>query len=207
MAKKQERLFTLIGIVIIIALSIGLIKYNLKLQEENKIVEAEKIEDEIVDIEEDEDFKVPPIKSPKNTEDTKIDDTNKDKEKEDNPNYPDVPEYKEEIIEKGEDKVRVKSTPAPKKEKAPEGMKKPESKPKPEEPPKLAENADTKDPEKPPTYEKQEEESSVIEKDGKKYIKGVNEELFPIEQGDGVIEIKGSDLLDDGEVAGEGDKF
>lgn len=204
MNKKQERLFTLVGIIIIIALSIGLVKLNLKYKEEN-ITEAENLE---VNIEDDEEINIPPIKALKDIKDTKIDDINKHKD--DNPNYPDVPEYKEEVVEKEENKVLIKSTPAPKKEKTPEGMKKPESKPKPEEPPKLAENADTKNPEEPPTYEKQEEESSIIEKDGKRYIKGVNGKLFPIENNTDTLkggEVNGSDLLDDGEVAGEGDKF
>ncbi len=199
MTRKQEKLFTLIGIVIIIALSIGLIKLNLKYKEENKS-EAEKLE---IEAKEDREINIPPIKVPEDIKNTQVDHENKGEDG--SSNYPDVPGYKEEVIEKGENKVLIKSTPAPKKEKTPEGMKKPESKPKPEEPPKLVKDADTKNPEKPPTYEKQEEESSIIEKDGKKYIKGVNGKLFPIEQGDGVKEID-SDDLGDGEW-GEGDKF
>ncbi len=188
MTKRQERIFTFIGIVIIIALSIGLIKLNLKYKEDNK-AEAEKLE---IEAKEDKKINIPPIKVPEDTKNTQVD--HKNKVEDDNPNYPDVPEYKEEVIEKGKNKVLIKSTPAPKKEKTPEGMKKPESKPKPKEPPKLAKDADTKNPEKPPTYEKQEDKS----------VDNLNNQLKPAEN---VTIIKGSDLLDDGEVAGEGDKF
>lgn len=220
--KKQRRLFTIIGIVIIVALSIGLVKLNLKYEEDNT-AEAESIDIENQDKDIEKEIDIPPIKTPK--EETQIKNEN-----EDNSESIETVEYKEEVKEIDGNKVLVKPTPPLKTKETPDAMKKPTQSSKPKEPPKLKEegtdkpnNPDKPDkpnepqkpnpaltnPEKPPTYEK-EEESSIIEKDGKWYVKGVNGKLFPID-GDPYgkpDEVDSSELGRPGEPKmGEGDKF
>lgn len=200
LTKKQERMVLIVGIALIIVLSVGLVKLNLKYAQENEVADNEDIEDESIDIEEEKkEIKVPPIEPPKKDKDVEL-------------------KYKEEVKEIDGNKVLVKPTPPPKEdEKLPEGMEKPKTEPKPTNPPKPVntETADKKDnkttkaknSDKPPAY-KEEEKPKVV--NGGTGSDGVLRDLKgnPIDWPDAKpVEVNGSDLLDDGEVAGQGDKF
>lgn len=227
LTKKKERLVVIIGIAISLVLVFGIVNMNRKYaKQQEELLSQQAIEAELALMDlEDKDIEkrnIPPIKNSKtdkDIEDNKIGSNNEDVET----------QAKEEIKEIDGNQVLVKSTPSPNTNKE-EAMKKPESQPKPIEPPKLEgdtsnknnevdkpndivdqnnkpskpndkESDPLKDKEKPPTYEKEEPKKD----DG--VIKDVNGNPINWGPAPNVTETKGSDLLDEGEVAGQGDKF
>lgn len=195
---KKEKMVIGVMIFLSIILVVGIIKLNLP---EKQSIVAENLEDDMDIKEEKEDFVIPPIKAPT----TKTEDANN----KENPDSIDILEYKETIEEIDGDKVLVKPTPPPKEEKLPEAMETPKAEPKPTTPPKPIDTTTgkkddktdiLKDKEKPPTTKKVEPSSDGVVRD----LKGNPTGLTPATN---VQEVKGSDLLDEGEVAGEGDKF
>lgn len=96
----------------------------------------------------------------------------------------------------------------PKKEKLPEEMEKPITQPKPKEPLKPAEK-EIKDKEKPPTIkaEEKKEVKGGTGEDG--VVRDLEGNALKIEGDPNAKpnEVKGSDLLPEGEKMGEGDKF
>ena len=197
MTKKGKRIVMFIGIIICIALVMGIVALNR--QDKNSAIVDRPI-DENMDIEKEE-VNIKPIKENKSIDNTE----NKELDNEvESQNVKD----KEPIMESEDNKNKINPISKPDKEKLPEEMEKPITEPKPEEPPKPAEE-EVKDKSKPPTT-KEEPKKEVKGGTGED---GVVRDLKgnPIEiEGDpnaAPNEVKGEDLLPDGKKAGEGDKF
>ncbi|MCK9443809.1 MAG: hypothetical protein M0Q14_04650 [Tissierellaceae bacterium] len=197
MTKKGKRIVMFIGIIICIALVMGIVALNR--QDKNSAIVDRPI-DENMDIEKEE-VNIKPIK-----ENESIDNT--ENEKLDNEVESQNDRDKEPIMENEDNKNKINPISKPDKEKLPEEMEKPITEPKPEEPPKPVKE-EVKDKSKPPTT-KEEPKKEVKGGTGED---GVVRDLKgnPIEiEGDpnaAPNEVKGEDLLPDGKKAGEGDKF
>lgn len=197
MTKKGKRIVMFIGIIICIALVMGIVALNR--QDKNSAIVDRPI-DENMDIEKEE-VNIKPIK-----ENESIDNT--ENEKLDNEVESQNDKDKEPIMESEDNKNKINPISKPDKEKLPEEMEKPITEPKPEEPPKPVKE-EVKDKSKPPTT-KEEPKKEVKGGTGED---GVVRDLKgnPIEiEGDpnaAPNEVKGEDLLPDGKKAGEGDKF
>lgn len=201
-------------LIMCVALVFGIVKLNLKYAKERQeahSVGTLMIEEPIQEIEDkdiekkDKKPNVPAIEKPENVE-KKEDIDNKEKS------------IEKEVYEEIEgEKVPVRPVPKPQTNNLPEGMEKPNAPTETSTPQKSTdtEKVDKKDNEtnKPKDKEKpsnpKKEEPKVVEggtgSDG--VIRDLNGNPIPIERGNGPDEVKGSDLLDPGEVAGEGDKF
>jgi FtsZ-interacting cell division protein ZipA len=195
MTKKGKRIVMFIGIIICIALVMGIVALNR--QDKNSAIVDRPI-DENMDIEKEE-VNIKPIK-----ENESIDNT--ENEKLDNEVESQNDRDKEPIMENEDNKNKINPISKPDKEKLPEEMEKPITEPKPEEPPKPVKE-EVKDKSKPPTTKeepKKEVKGGTGEDGVVRDLKGNPTGLKPAEN---VEEIKGSDLLPDGKKAGEGDKF
>lgn len=195
MTKKGKRIVMFIGIIICIALVMGIVALNR--QDKNSAIVDRPI-DENMDIEKEE-VNIKPIK-----ENESIDNT--ENEKLDNEVESQNDRDKEPIMENEDNKNKINPISKPDKEKLPEEMEKPITEPKPEEPPKPVKE-EVKDKSKPPTTKeepKKEVKGGTGEDGVVRDLKGNPTGLTPAEN---VEEIKGSDLLPDVKKAGEGDKF
>lgn len=195
MTKKGKRIVMFIGIIICIALVMGIVALNR--QDKNSAIVDRPI-DENMDIEKEE-VNIKPIK-----ENESIDNT--ENEKLDNEVESQNDRDKEPIMENEDNKNKINPISKPDKEKLPEEMEKPITEPKPEEPPKPVKE-EVKDKSKPPTTKeepKKEVKGGTGEDGVVRDLKGNPTGLKPAEN---VEEIKGSDLLPPGEKMGEGDKF
>ena len=203
MSDRQKKVFLSITIGLFVfgmLINWDIIEFN---KNEEPVVENENINDDTDDVEvEEKEIEVPPIQPPKYDEQN-----NKE-------------ERKEEVKEIDGEKILVKSTPEPKEKEPPEAMEKPKSEPKPTNPPKLADTQTTdkkdngttkvKNSEKPPTYKKEEKPKVVNGGTGSDgVVRDLNGNPIHVEGDPNAkpVEVKGSDLLPEGEKAGEGDKF
>lgn len=197
MTKKGKRIVMFIGIIICIALVMGIVALNR--QDKNSAIVDRPI-DENMDIEKEE-VNIKPIKENESIDNTENAELNNEVESQND-------KYKEPIMESEDNKNKINPISKPDKEKLPEEMEKPITEPKPEEPPKPVKE-EVKDKSKPPTT-KEEPKKEVKGGTGED---GVVRDLKgnPIEiEGDpnaAPNEVKGEDLLPDGKKAGEGDKF
>ena len=197
MTKKGKRIVMFIGIIICIALVMGIVALNR--QDKNSAIVDRPI-DENMDIEKEE-VNIKPIKENESIDNTENEELNNEVESQNDKD-------KEPIMESEDNKNKINPISKPDKEKLPEEMEKPITEPKPEEPPKPVKE-EVKDKSKPPTT-KEEPKKEVKGGTGED---GVVRDLKgnPIEiEGDpnaAPNEVKGEDLLPDGKKAGEGDKF
>ncbi len=197
MTKKGKRIVMFIGIIICIALGMGIVALNR--QDKNSAIVDRPI-DENMDIEKEE-VNIKPIKENESIDNTENAELNNEVESQKDKD-------KEPIMESEDNKNKINPISKPDKEKLPEEMEKPITEPKPEEPPKPVKE-EVKDKSKPPTT-KEEPKKEVKGGTGED---GVVRDLKgnPIEiEGDpnaAPNEVKGEDLLPDGKKAGEGDKF
>ncbi|MGJ0847792.1 hypothetical protein ACR77J_13965 [Tissierella praeacuta] len=201
-------------LIMCVALVFGIVKLHLKYAKERQeahLVETQMIEEPNEEIEDkdienkDKEINIPAIEKPKNIE-----------KKEDIDNKEKVVE--EEVYEEIEgEKVPVRPVPKPQTNNLPEGMEKPNTPTETSTPQKSTdtekvdkkhnETDKPKDKEKPSNPKK--EEPKVVEggtgSDG--VIRDLNGNPLNLKPAEKIDEVKGSDLLDPGEVAGEGDKF
>lgn len=186
---KNNKAAITIMVVICLALVAGIVYLN---KNNKNTAISDDIEDQITDIEKEvEKPNIPEIKANTNTKVEENKDVKDEKETENIENKEAVEENKK------EDKIIVPAISNPKKEKLPDEMEKPITQPKPKEPPKAVE--------KEIKQEKKEEVKGGTGEDGVvRDLKGNPTGLKPAEK---IEEIKGSDLLPEGENMGEGDKF
>lgn len=202
MISKNSKLVLFIGVVICLVLVSGIVLLN---KSDRKTAISEELEDNM-DIEK-EKVNIPGIKKDEKKDKEKNNEIENDKSN--NEIEVKMDENKEINEENTNSSKPNKINPITKstKEKLPEEMEKPITEPKPINSPEPTKE-EIKDKEKPPTITKEEkpkEEKGGTGEDGViRDLKGNPTGLKPAEN---VEEIKGSDLLPDGEKMGEGDKF
>lgn len=195
MTKKGKRIVMFIGIIICIALVMGIVALNR--QDENSTIVDRPI-DENMDIQKEE-VNIKPIKENESIDNTENEELDNEVESQNDKD-------KEPIMESEDNKNKINPISKPDKEKLPEEMEKPITEPKPEEPPKPVKE-EVKDKSKPPTTKeepKKEVKGGTGEDGVVRDLKGNPTGLKPAEN---VEEIKGSDLGTPDKNMGEGDKF
>lgn len=198
--ERNRRIFIFVGILISIVLTSGIIKLN---TEDKNTAISQEFEDAGQDIEKV--VEKPNIPDINPMEDKQVneeveDNEDKTKKLEGNIENEKIQENKE------KEKMNISEISKPKKEKLPEEMEKPITKPKPEEPLKpIEEKIDDKS--NPPTTkeEPKKEVKGVTGEDG--VVRDLEGNPTGLKPAENIKEIKGEDLLPEGENIGEGDKF
>ncbi len=205
MANKNRSIFILIGLVVSLILVLGIVFLNIS--DKNSTLSNKELEKDM-DVEKENKANIPAIKVNENKdypESRELGNESADKELE-----IEIDEYKETIENNTKDDKNTNINPITKqvKNKLPEEMEKPITEAKPIEQPKpLVE--ETKDKDKAPTTKeepKQEVKGGTGEDGVVRDLKGNSLQIEGNPNGT-PNEVKGSDLLPEGENMGEGDKF